>query len=157
MSKDPYAPPSAPLRDLQPQAPGATWKALILGVLTDLLGTALSSFALVTVIGMMMLSHGATREDIDASLRSTGYMVIGMALGLGCSVLGGYVAARVANQREYFHALLTGVIVLVAGEILLSLSQETAELAYRIIGDLLVVPAAVFGGHLRKTATRAAA
>jgi hypothetical protein len=67
-------------------------------------------------------------------------------------VLGGYVAARVANQREYYHALLTGVVVLVFGELMIGMSSEDYPLAYRVIGDLLAVPAALLGGHLRKTA-----
>ena len=65
------------------------------------------------------------------------------------TVLGGFVAARTANHREYWHAFLTGLAVLILGEIMIGFSADTYPLSYRLIGDLLTLPAALLGGHIR--------
>lgn len=153
MSNDPYTPPSAPVRDRGPETAGSTWKAVTFGVLADILGTFLAGIVLFAVLGSILVSQGATPEELDRTLmQSDAYLVLAGVLGLGFTVLGGYVAARVANQREYYHALLTGVVVLVVSELMVGLAPEGYPLAYRLIGDLLMIPAALFGGHLRKTA-----
>jgi hypothetical protein len=158
MSQDPYTPPNAPVRDRKPEAAGSTWKAVTFGVLADIGATFLVSVLLYVVLGSMLLSQGASPPELDSNLMSSqAYLMLSAAIGLACTVLGGHVAARVANQREYYHAMLTGVAVLVFGELMLSLSAENYPLAYRIIGDVLVIPAAIFGGHLRKRAKYAEA
>ena len=153
MSDDPYTPPNAPVRDRGPEAAGSTWKAVTFGVLADIGASFLLSVLMYGVLGAMMVSQGASPEELDANLVSSErYLMLSTGVGLLCTVLGGYVAARVANQREYYHAMLTGVVVLIVGELMLGLSPDSYPLAYRIIGDVLVVPAAIFGGHLRKSA-----
>ena len=59
---------------------------------------------------------------------------------------------RVARQREYYHALLTGIVVLLIGEIMVSTSPDGTPLATRIIGDILVIPAALLGAYFCKSA-----
>jgi hypothetical protein len=153
MSNEPYTPPSAPVRDRVPEPGGSTWKAVGLGVLADVCATLLGSIVLFFVLGSVMVSRGASPADLDANLMDSDLTVLlGLVLGLGCTVLGGYVAARVANQREYYHGLLTGIAVLALGEILLSVWPDGTSLALRIIQDFLVIPAALFGAHLRKSA-----
>lgn len=158
MNEDPYSPPNAPVRDRKPEVPGSTWKAVTFGLLADVMATFLVSLLLYFVLGSMLLSQGASPEELDANLMSSqAYLMLSTAVGLACTVLGGYVAARVANQREYYHAMLAGVAVLVFGELMLSMTPGGYPLAYRIIGDVLVIPAAIFGGHLRKSAKYAEA
>jgi len=153
MSNNPYTPPSAPVRDRQPEGAGSTWKAVTFGVLADIAGTFLAGIVLLVVLGSVLVSRGASPEELDRALmQSDAYLMLAGVVGLGFTVLGGYVAARVANQREYYHGLLTGVVVLAFGELMTNLSPEGYPLAYRIIGDLLAIPAALFGAHLRKAA-----
>ena len=56
MSNDPYTPPSAPVRDRQPEAPGSTWKAVTFGVLSDIVGTFLAGIVLFALLGSMLVS-----------------------------------------------------------------------------------------------------
>jgi len=122
-------------------------------VLADIAGTFLAGIVLLVVLGSVLVSRGASPEELDRALmQSDAYLMLAGVVGLGFTVLGGYVAARVANQREYYHGLLTGVVVLAFGELMTNLSPEGYPLAYRIIGDLLAIPAALFGAHLRKAA-----
>jgi hypothetical protein len=151
MSNDPYSPPSAPVRDRLPEQGGSAWKAVTFGVLADVFATILGSIVLFAVIGSAMVSQGTSPADVDSNLvESDLSMVLGLALGLACTVLGGYVTARVAQRREYYHALLTGIVVLVLGEIMMSGSGGSASLALRVIGDILAIPAALLGAYLYK-------
>ena len=109
--------------------------------------------ALLVVFSSMLVAQGQAPENISALLlQSNQYLLVSLAVGLTCTVLGGYVAARVANRREYWHALIVGAIVLIIGEIMVSGDPTGMPLSIRIIGDLLVVPAALLGAHLRLTA-----
>ena len=153
MSNDPYTPPSAPVRDRSPEPAGSTWKAVTFGVLADVCATFLGGIALFAVMGSFLVSQGASPEDLDASLAGSDLtQLLGVTLGLCCTVLGGYVTGRVARQREYYHALLTGIVVLLIGEIMVSTSPDGTPLATRIIGDILVIPAALLGAYFCKSA-----
>lgn len=153
MSDNPYTPPSAPVGDRGPERTGSTWKAVLLGVTTDLFGTTIAGMVLLVLFSGMLVAQGRTPEEISPMLlQSNQYLFLSLALGLSFTALGGYVAARVANHREYWHALIVGVIVLIIGEIMVSGDPTGMPLSIRIIGDLLVVPAALLGGHMRRNA-----
>ena len=157
MSDNPYTPPSAPVGDRGPERTGATWKAVLLGVTTDLFGTTVAGMVLVVLFSGMLVAQGRGPEEIGPLLlQSNEYLFLSLAMGLSFTALGGYVAARVANRQEYKHALIVGVIVLVIGEVMVSSDPTGMPLSIRIIGDLLVIPAALLGAHLRLTAKQRA-
>lgn len=132
---------------------GATVRAVGAGLVADIAATMVAGLLLVTVIGGRLVGEGASAEDLEqALLASGGYVLLSLLAGLACTVLGGYVAARVAGEREYYHALLTGIAVLVFGELMLAQTSAAYPLAYRLIGNILIIPAALYGGHLRKQA-----
>jgi hypothetical protein len=150
MSNDPYTPPSAPVRDRDPEATGSSWKAVSFGVLADFAGTFVGGTVVYSLLGTMVASDQSAPERLDEALmQSSGYLAISLAVGMCFTILGGFVAARSANRREYWHAFWTGLVVLVLGEVLIGSTPETYPLSYRIIGDLLTIPAALLGGHIR--------
>jgi hypothetical protein len=152
MSNDPFQPPSAPVSDRLPEPPGSSWKAVAFGVAADVVATMLASIVLFSLLGSFMVSRGGSPEDLDNGFANSDLMrMLMLAVGLSCTVLGGYVTAQVAKRREYHHALLTGIVVLVIGEIMLSGSPEGTSLAMRIIGDVLAIPAALLGAWLYKS------
>jgi predicted Na+-dependent transporter len=151
MSDNPYTPPSAPVGDRDLERTGATWKAVLFGVTTDLFGTTIAGMVLLVAFSGMLVSQGQAPEDIGPMLlQSNQYLLVSLVVGLSFTVLGGYVAARVANHREYRHAFIVGVIVLIIGEVMVSGDPTGMPLSIRIIGDLLVLPAALLGAHLRR-------
>ena len=157
MSDNPYTPPSAPVSDRDPERTGATWKAVLFGVTTDLFGTTIAGMVLLVLFSGMLVAQGQAPEDISPMLlQSNQYLFLSLVVGLSFTVLGGYVAARVANHLEYRHGLIVGVIVLIIGEIMVSGDPTGIPLSIRVIGDLLAVPAAVLGAHLRRAAKRRA-
>jgi hypothetical protein len=147
---DPYRPPGSPVRDPQ-AAPGrSTPVAIVLGFIVDVGGTMVFSLVAATVASILLVSGGTTPEGLAAALEESGtFKLASLAGGLACTVLGGYVAARFANRGEYATAFAVGVASLVFGEAMMLFTTETATWWMRLAGDLLVIPAAVLGGHLR--------
>jgi hypothetical protein len=89
-------------------------------------------------------------EELARTLaESPTFQLVGLAGGLTCTALGGYVAARFANRSEYATAFAVGLASLVFGEAMVMFSGQTAALWMRLAGDVLVIPAALLGGHLR--------
>lgn len=145
-----------PQADSRPaRAPSLAWtiRAVGLGLICDIAATLAATLLLTALLGGRLAGENATPEALEqALLASDAYTLLALAAGLGCTALGGYVAARAAGEREYLHALLAGVAVLVLGELALSQSSSAYPSAYRLIGLLLTIPAALYGGHLRKQA-----
>ena len=74
--------------------------------------------------------------------------LISLIAGLGCTLLGGIVAARRAGRSFVRHGGWVGVVSLVLGVALLALfPQETLQPAWvQVLGLLLIVPAGMLGG-----------
>ena len=147
---DPDRPPGSPVRDPQ-AAPGrSTPIAIVLGFIVDVGGTMVFSLVAATVASILLVSGGTAPEGLAAALEESGtFKLVSLAGGLSCTVLGGYVAARFANRSEYATAFAVGVVSLIFGEAMMLFTTETATWWMRLAGDLLVIPAAVLGGHLR--------
>jgi len=124
--------------------------AILLGLFVDIGGTMVFSIVAATVASILLVQSGVGPEDLGGALaESTLFQIVGLAGGLTCTVLGGYVAARFANRGEYATAFAVGLASLVFGEAMMLFSDQTTALWLRLAGDLLVIPAAVLGGHLR--------
>jgi hypothetical protein len=147
---DPYRPPGSPVRDPQVAPQRSTPLAILLGLFVDIGGTMVFSIVAATVASILLVQSGVGPEDLGGALaESTLFQIVGLAGGLTCTVLGGYVAARFANRGEYATAFAVGLASLVFGEAMMLVSDQTTALWLRLAGDLLVIPAAVLGGHLR--------
>ena len=149
MSNNPYTPPTAEVRDRDPERAGSSWRAVSLGVLTDFAGTFVGGIVVYALLGSWLVSDRAEPGQLDDALvQSTMYLTVSLMVGMCFTVLGGLVAARISRHRGYWHAFLTGLVVLMLGEVLISFSPDGYPLSYRIIGDLLTIPAAMLGGHV---------
>lgn len=139
-----FPPPAVPLSAFN-------WKAVAFGIFADVFSTGAMSMLLYALLGARLVGEGAAPEAIEQTLlTSDAYVLIALAGGLACTVFGGYVAARVAGRLEYFHGLLTGIGVLVFSELMMLGSPVDYSVALRVLGDVLLVPAALYGAHLRK-------
>lgn len=147
---DPYRPPGARVKDPQSQQTRPAPLAIALGFIVDVGGTMVFSLAAGIVASMLLVSGGTAPEDLALALeQSVTFQLTSLAGGLACTVLGGYVAARFANRSEYATAFAVGLASLVFGEAMFLFAGQIAPLWLRLLGDLLVIPAALLGGHLR--------
>ena len=145
---NPYTPPRSPLRE-NASARGAPWKAILLGVLTDIGGTLAASVVLSVLAA---LSMGDTAADPDAFRNNLGsglWQLLAMAMGSLCTLLGGYVAARVANHAEYRYAAVCGLLSLVLSELFATGSDMQSDFGLRIAGWIVTVPLAMLGARWR--------
>lgn len=139
--ENPYAPPEARLADA-PAGPGSAIKAVALGVATDLGGTV----AFGILMGIVLLGAGVDPEAMDAMATSPDSWVfwVGGAFGLGFSVLGGYVCARVARRGEMRLGAIVAAVSAVAG---FTLAGEGMQLGTLLAMTLLSIGAVLYGAH----------
>ena len=111
-------------------------KAIVLGFLTDfVVSTAVGLFlGIVTTVSLMQ--RGFSENEIRAASLEGNY---------GSTMLGGYVAGRVAQNAEVLHAGIVGFLQILIGAI--DLYWSPTLLWYNIIFMLGVIPFAMFGGY----------
>ncbi|MGH8617484.1 MAG: hypothetical protein ACREUW_07305 [Burkholderiales bacterium] len=155
MAEDPYAPPKATVADTGGDRHGSFVKAILIGLAVDIGGTFAAGIVLTILVGIAI---GGDPEAL-AALFSESFLLKAamMTIGGGCTVLGGYVAARIANRTELNVALMFGICSLVAGELLsLGMGDQSSALEHTVF-LVVTIPAAIFGGWLRKRGKRHAA
>jgi hypothetical protein len=147
MSDQNYEPPRAPVQD--PPGPGKTRSnllAIILGASVDLLATTIGGVILGLAFAVAAGAGGMTPEQMQSQMADSDfYRILASALGLACSVFGGYVCARFANQNEYANALAVGAIGVAMGELLTGGAGD----AWQHMLGLATIPAALLGAHFK--------
>lgn len=155
---NPYASPSAASSNAPfgAEPPRFRILAVVVGCLVDILSSTVAGLVFGIVVGFFLVLQGANFERMRQIL-STSIAVIlgGLLIGTCGSILGGYVAAWMARQRELQHALATGIASLTIGIVMLSLQSLspvplTQPTWGSIIAFMLTVPAALLGDWLRR-------
>lgn len=144
---NPYRAPAAVVAD-QDRPVGSPVKAVIFGVLVDLLGSTVATLALMLVYGVFLASSGADPQEIERTATQldplSGIGLVAGALGCVFSFLGGYVCARVAGRAELKWAGVVAAISLAFGMVI-------GLQAYSLLMNLLLAaPATAFvliGGY----------
>jgi hypothetical protein len=121
--QNPYEPPRAEVRDEGLAVDlRFRWKAVLYGALTDIGGSIAASAVFIAVIASQATGEaGALDESVNLLAVNPSYLLIWLVVGTGLTVLGGYVAGRVARHTQLKHALVAGVVsmligILIAGE-----------------------------------------
>lgn len=153
MADNPYAPPRAPVPSARPPRARPLAIAAIIGALVDFFGTFAFGLAASFVVAGLTAAGGGGEAEIRASLETGGWQAFSVAAGAVFTGIGGYVAARLAIGREYTAALAVGVLAILIGETMVALT-DGYEVWMRIAGDLVAIPAALFGGWVRKVQGR---
>jgi predicted cobalt transporter CbtA len=154
---NPYQPPGSRVADGEGKR-GSTWAAVLAGLAADVGGTFAGGIVVSFVLGVVLAIGGMPPEEMDGYMSgSAGYQVFSLLFGLAFTVLGGYVAARVANYRELWHGMLLGIASLAFGEIFIAMFDPGVQVWQRIAGFLLAVPAGIYGASLRRRVRRRSA
>lgn len=152
MPENPYQPPQAPVSGAdRDERFGSPVKAILVGLVVDIVGSVVGGTILVIAWGIVLGAGGATGEEVTRFFReSSTFQWVSLSTGLAFTALGAYVAARIANRSEYRIALMLGLCSLASSELMLRFlsSGDYPEWA-RLVGNLLVLPVAFLGGHLR--------
>lgn len=92
------------------------------------------------------MSEEQTRRAYQVLFQDARYLTIALIFGTSTTVLGGYLAARLARAVPYFNALAFGVLGLLVN----LLASVDVPIWFKIIGFGSTVPAALLGGHIAK-------
>lgn len=131
--------------------------SIVVGGITDVVAS--SVLALPVVIYVMVkydLFHRASGPTAITSLIHSSAWLYGLQLGigLGCSVLGGFVAAWMAKHDELLNGLLSSFLCTAIGIYSIVSGKDSQPLGIQVF-LLAVTPAfAFFGGYLRQTQKR---
>ena len=146
---NPYSPPEATVRD-QPPRPGSAFKAVAMGLLVDIGGSLIGTIIIAVLYGIALGAAGVKREDIAAALQPTTatdswFFYASTLLGLGFSVLGGYVCARIARRSELKLGAILAALSAIAG---LAFAGDGVQLGTLLSLTLLGIGAILVGAKL---------
>ena len=124
--------------------------AVALGSAVSIGGSLVTGFILGTVYAAVLIGQGVPQEQLNARLSgNTSYYVIALPIGLAFTTLGGFLAARRASSHEIPNAIATGVVCVVFGILLYTLSSSSVAdvpMWYTVAGFALTLPFAWLGG-----------
>ena len=122
-------------------------KALMLGVLVDEGGSLTTGAILGVITGIVLASKGVQQNEIQTYLHSPFVLIPNLIIGLGFTVLGGFVAGRVSTSNEVLHGVIVGFITIFFG----ILFWTTLPLWFKIIPFITNVPFGMLGGRIAET------
>ena len=145
----------ATVHDLPPK-PGSWFKAIALGLATDIGGTLVATAILALIYGIALAASGVKREDIAATMQASAtdswLFYVSSLVGLGFSALGGYVCARIVRRSELkFGAILAALSALLG---ILFAGENTQQLGTFLSLTLLGIGAVVVGARLGQAKNR---
>jgi len=130
---------------------------VVIGGITDVVSSSL--LAIPVVIYVMVkydLLHAPNGPAaLASSIHSNAWLYgLQLTIGLGCSVLGGYVAAWIAKHDEPLNGLLSSFLCTAIGVYSVFSGKDSQSVLVQIL-LLTAAPAfAFFGGYLRQTQKR---
>ena len=132
-------------------------KAVLLGFGAVLILDTMLGAALFAILGGDAFSDEGSeqqvRDAMQASISSLAFLLSSVALGSLTTVVGGYLAARIAKSYPYFNALALGLLGAAFG----LLFWPQYPIWFNLLSLVLVVPAALLGAHLLTRISRARA
>lgn len=130
--------------------PNISIRAVILATLAVLGIDILSGTALTQMFGGPGWGTELSKEEIRRAyqvlMQDVRYVALGLLLGTASTVLGGYLAARLARSMPYYNALAFGVLGILVN--LIGSGEVPAWVNIVALG--LALPAALLGGHIAK-------
>ena len=145
MEESPFSAPKSDV-EMGDIAKGSPVKAVLFGVLADIGSTLVAGLMIGVVYGIILASAGVPMEQLEQAMQYSPIGLISLLVGLLCSVLGGYVCARIANHNEYRLAAITGFISMMIG--LLFFADDAIKLGESIFLSGLSFVMVVVGAHL---------
>ena len=134
---------------------GVKIRPIIVGAVIDYLATyVLTILYLIFFFMKEPLEGGSPSQEVfekavNEMLSSPEALVTLSVMGALCTVLGGYVAGRLAKADEIKHGALVGAASLVIGALQMSAAGEGYSLPYwyELVAYIVTIPAGALGGY----------
>lgn len=94
------------------------------------------------------LSGEALQQALEQMISSQEGLLALLVIGALCTVLGGYIAGRLAKAEEVKHGALVGAVSLIVGVLQTGMAGEASPVPYwhELLGYLLAIPVGALGG-----------
>ena len=119
------------------------FKAILWGVLVDTIGTLIVAMALV----LALAASGIPEAEITARMHGFSGLMLMLILGLGFTLIGGYVAGRTAGRFEILHGAIVAGIGLILG---LFFREPGLPLWYEMVSFAAMIPLGMAGGYIAR-------
>ena len=141
---------------------GVKIRPIIIGAVVDYVATyALITLYLIVVYMKEPLEKGgvpaeALQEALKEMLSSQEGLLDLLIIGALCTVLGCYIAGRLAKAEEIKYGALVGAASLIIGFLQSGMAGEPSPVPYwhELLGYLLAIPAGALGGSLAQRRAR---
>ncbi len=147
---NPYTPPEARVADPENE-PGSPLKAVGIGLAVDIGGSLMTSLVLGMVYGAMLAASGASAEEVTSALSNVSpyawVSITGFAAGVGFSILGGYLCARIAQRSEYTLGGIMAAISTVIGMLASRHSDSPFAIFILVVAEFAAVMIGVRIGY----------
>lgn len=141
---------------LQPRGffTGVQFRPVIAGAVVDYIATQVIVllYLFISYIKDPFEKGGAPEEAIEKALMEMmssqeGILTL-LAIGALCTVLGGYIAGRLAKGEEVKHGALVGTVSLIIGILQTAAAGQESPVSnwYELLGYILAIPAGALGG-----------
>jgi hypothetical protein len=123
------------------------WVAVVVGAAADLGATTL--IEIILVVAVTLGSQSSSVQETLAQLgREWPFIMASMLLGGACTVLGGYVAGRIARHSFITHSLAAGLLSLMVGLLISSPDDGPYAGVVALLGYGSHLPLAALGGWI---------
>jgi FtsH-binding integral membrane protein len=124
-------------------------KAVIVGLLIDILGSFAVGIALAIVVVVAAIAKGDVSPAALAAMQAHVLLrAVGLVGTLFCTALGGYAAARLSKPSGIINAIAVGCASLLLAMVLAAAAPGVTPPWKLIAGLVLTVPAAYCGGRI---------
>jgi MFS family permease len=120
--------------------------ALFAGIAADIIGSLICVVAVDILLIVFLMLQGVPGQELQQRLESLSVRVITSFVGFAFTMIGAYVAARIARRSELFHGALNAGLATAVGWTFLPMNPDPIWL--RIVLSLLTIPIGVFGGWI---------
>ena|SRR6185312_1107576 len=129
-------------------------KGVLIGGVVDIVSTNIAVLPLTLYIMraenlMSLPPQEGTKKVLEIMHTNSLYYAITLILGGICSILGGYVAARIAKREEILNGALASFLCVGSGIYAIASGESSAPLWLHVLFLLLSPSVAAFGGFLR--------
>jgi hypothetical protein len=131
--------------------------AVTIGGITDVAASTILAIPLVIYVMVKydLLHAPKGSAAIASSIHSSAWLYgLQLAIGLGCSVLGGYVAAWIARHDELLHGLLSSFLCTAIGTYSVLTGKDSQSVHVQLLLLISAPACALLGGYLRQTRKR---
>jgi len=127
---------------------------IAIGGITDVVTSGLLGIPLViyAMVKYDLLNAPQGSAAVASSIHANGWLYgLQLAIGLGGSVLGGYVAAWIAKHDELLNGLLSSFLCTAIGVYSILLGKDSRSVLLQILLLAAAPVSALLGGYLRQT------